>query len=60
MFLIQLPDRKKKIYIKIMYDYKAYREAWTKFMWEFYEDMDTFMAGGSPPGPALDIMDNAN
>jgi len=47
-------------YKRIMYDYRAYREAWTKFMWDFYEDMDTFMAGGSLPGPALDIMDNVN
>ena len=47
-------------YKRIMYDYKAYREAWTKFMRDFYEDMDTFMPGGSLPGPALDIMDNVN
>jgi hypothetical protein len=47
-------------YKRIMYDYKACREAWTKFMWDFYEDMDTYMGGGSLPGPALDIMDNVN
>jgi hypothetical protein len=47
-------------YKKIMYDYQACREAMTKFMWDFYEDMDTYMGGGSLPGPALDIMDNIN
>jgi hypothetical protein len=47
-------------YKRIMYDYRAFREAWTKFMWDFYEDMDTFMGVGSLPGPALDIMDNVN
>ena len=47
-------------YKRIMYDYKACREAMTKFMWDFYEDMDTYMGGGSLSGPALDIMDNVN
>lgn len=47
-------------YKRIMYDYKACREALTKFMWDFYEDMDSFMGAGALPGPALDIMDNIN
>ena len=28
---------------KMMYDYKALRESWIKFMNDFYEDMDSFM-----------------
>ncbi len=47
-------------YKTMMYDYKAGREALTKFMWDFYEDMDTFIGGGALPGRALDIMDNIN
>lgn len=47
-------------YKRIMYDYKAFREAWSKFMRDFHEDMDTFMGGGALPGPALDLMDNVN
>jgi hypothetical protein len=31
---------------KVMYDYKALREAWTKFMNDFYEDMDSLMGPG--------------
>ncbi len=31
---------------KVMYDYTALREAWTKFMYDFYEDMDIFMGPG--------------
>jgi hypothetical protein len=28
---------------KVMYDYRALRKAWTKFMNDFYDDMDSFM-----------------
>lgn len=31
---------------KVMYDYKALREAWTKFMDDFYEDTDNLMGPG--------------
>jgi len=31
---------------KMMYDYKALREAWTRFMNDFYEDMDGLMGPG--------------
>ena len=31
---------------KMMYDYKALREAWTRFMNDFYEDMDSLMGPG--------------
>ncbi len=45
---------------RMMYDYKACREAWTKFMWDFYDYMDTFGGGGIFSGPAMDIMENNN
>jgi len=42
---------------KVMYDYKALCEAWTKFMEDFYEDMDTFMGPGLTwSGRALEIL----
>ena len=42
----------------VMYDYKAAREAWTKFMWDFYEDMDSFMGPGLVfSGKVFDILD---
>jgi hypothetical protein len=31
---------------RMMYDYKALREAWTKFMNDFYEDLDNLMGPG--------------
>jgi hypothetical protein len=31
---------------KVMYDYRALRESWTRFMNDFYEDMDSFMGPG--------------
>ncbi len=45
---------------QVMYDYKACREAWTKFMWDFNESMDTFGGGMVLSGRAMDIMDNLN
>jgi hypothetical protein len=45
---------------KVMYDYRACREAWTKFMWDFYDDMDSFGGGMVTSGRALDLMDNVN
>jgi hypothetical protein len=42
----------------IMYDYQAAREAWTKFMWDFYEDMDSFGGPGLVfSGRVFDILD---
>jgi len=42
----------------VMYDYRACREAWTKFMWDFYEDMDSFMGPGLVfSGKVFDILD---
>jgi hypothetical protein len=41
-----------------MYDYKAAREAWTRFMWEFYDDMDSYGGPGMVlSGKVLDILD---
>ncbi|HSW56813.1 MAG TPA: hypothetical protein VLH15_00260, partial [Dehalococcoidales bacterium] len=45
---------------RMMYDYKACREAWTKFMWDFNAYMDSFGGGGIGSGPALDLMENKN
>jgi hypothetical protein len=45
---------------RMMYDYKACREAWSKFMWDFYDYMDTFGGGMVTSGRALDLMDNIN
>jgi len=43
---------------RVMYDYKAAREAWTKFMWDFYEDMDSFGGPGLVfSGRVFDILD---
>jgi hypothetical protein len=43
---------------RMMYDYKAAREAWTKFMWDFYEDMDSFGGPGLVfSGRVFDILD---
>jgi hypothetical protein len=45
-------------YHAAMYDYKAAREAWTKFMWEFYDDMDSYGGPGMVlSGKVLDILD---
>jgi hypothetical protein len=42
---------------KVMYDYRALREAWTKFMYDFYEDMDFLMGPGFVwPARALEIL----
>jgi hypothetical protein len=43
---------------RVMYDYQAAREANLKFMWDFYDHMDSYMGGMAISGPALDIMDN--
>ena len=41
-----------------MYDYKAAREAYTKFMWDFYDDMDSYGGPGMIlSGKVLDILD---
>jgi hypothetical protein len=45
---------------RVMYDYRAAREANLKFMWDFYDYMDSYMGGMAVSGPALDIMDNIN
>jgi hypothetical protein len=43
---------------RVMYDYKAAREAWTKFMWDFYEDMDSYGGPGLVfSGKVFDILD---
>lgn len=42
---------------KVMYDYRAAREAWTRFMWDFYEDMDSYGAGLVFSGKVFDILD---
>jgi hypothetical protein len=43
---------------RVMYDYKAAREAWAKFMWDFYEDMDSFGGPGLVfSGKVFDILD---
>jgi hypothetical protein len=43
---------------RMMYDYKAAREAWTKFMWDFYEDMDSYGGPGLVfSGKVFDILD---
>jgi len=41
----------------VMYDYNKAREAWTKFMWDFYEDMDSFDGGLIFSGKVFDILD---
>ncbi len=41
----------------VMYDYEKCREAWTKFMWDFYEDMDTYGGGLVFSGKVFDILD---
>ena len=42
----------------MMYDYKAAREAWTKFMWDFYDDMDSYGGPGLVfSGKVFDILD---
>ena len=42
----------------MMYDYKAAVEAWTKFMWDFYEDMDSYGGPGLVfSGKVFDILD---
>jgi hypothetical protein len=43
---------------KIMYDYRAAREAATKFMWDFYDDMDSYGGIGLAfSGKVFDILD---
>ncbi|MBN1191835.1 MAG: hypothetical protein JXA46_18940 [Dehalococcoidales bacterium] len=43
---------------KVMYDYRAAREAWTRFMWDFYEDMDSYSGPGLVfSGKVFDILD---
>jgi hypothetical protein len=43
---------------RVMYDYKAAREAWTRFMWDFYEDMDSYGGPGLVfSGKVFDILD---
>jgi len=45
-------------YKTAMYDYKAAREAWTKFMWDFYDDMDSYGGPGMVfSGRVFDILD---
>jgi hypothetical protein len=42
----------------MMYDYKAAVEAWRKFMWDFYEDMDSYGGPGMVfSGKVFDILD---
>ncbi len=41
----------------VMYDYKKAREAWTKFMWDFYDCMDTYRMELLFSGKVLDILD---
>ncbi len=47
-------------YKRIMYDYQAAREANLKFMWDFYDYMDSYMGGMAICGPAMDIMEQNN
>ncbi len=45
-------------YKTAMYDYKAAREAWTRFMWDFYDDMDSYGGPGMVfSGKVFDILD---
>ncbi len=45
----------------VMYDYQACVDAWSKFMADFYEDMDSFMGPGFVfSGRVMDIMDYKN
>jgi hypothetical protein len=42
---------------RVMYDYQALYKAWTKFMNDFYDDMDNFMGPGLIfSAPALEIL----
>jgi hypothetical protein len=42
---------------KVMYDYKALRESWAKFMYDFNDYMDSFMGPGFVfPGKMLEII----
>ncbi len=42
---------------RMMYDYQALRAAWTKFMEDFYDDMDSFMGPGFVwSGKVLEIL----
>lgn len=46
---------------KVMYNAKALKTAWRKFMNDFYEDMDTFMGPGFTfSGKVMDICDFKN
>ncbi|OGO44631.1 MAG: hypothetical protein A2137_06045, partial [Chloroflexi bacterium RBG_16_58_8] len=46
---------------RMMYDYKALRESWAKFMNDFSEDMDSFMGPGLVfSGKVMDILDYKN
>jgi hypothetical protein len=46
---------------KVLYDYKAMRAAWKKFVEDFYEDMDTCMGPGFvSAGKVMDILDFKN
>jgi len=43
---------------RVMYDYKALRRAWTRFMEDFYDDMDSIMGPGLIwSGKALELID---
>jgi uroporphyrinogen-III decarboxylase len=46
---------------QVMYDYEACLEAWRKFMYDFYEDMDSFMGPGFVfSGRVMDLLDYKN